>query len=30
MCTLIPLQRLPRAAQKMLALFRLAPVADGV
>ena len=30
LCTHIPLQRLPRAAQKMLTLFRLAPVADGV
>jgi PST family polysaccharide transporter len=29
-CTLIPLHRLPRAAQKLLALFRLAPVAGGV
>ena len=29
-CTLIPLQRLPRAAQRLLALFRLAPVANGV
>lgn len=32
MCTLLPLNRLPRAAQKMLTLFRLAPapVADGI
>jgi PST family polysaccharide transporter len=30
MCTLIPMKRLPRAAQKLLALCRLAPVAEGI
>ena len=30
LCTHIPLQRLPRAAQKMLTLFRLAPVAEVI